>query len=135
MNIRATDSHVRWWRLYADDARNGTEELAAATNRSLVEVVGGKVVHVRPPPPIAQLSENGPVVDLSGPAVFDASFNESGFNHKRPRSWPTWAIGRSVATPSHSRSRVGPSNCDGICKRRPCPNSSTNDDGATIVAA
>jgi hypothetical protein len=30
-------------------ARKRAEELAAATNTSLVEVVGGKVVHVRPP--------------------------------------------------------------------------------------
>jgi len=32
-------------------ARKRAEELAAATGTSLVEVVGGKVVHVRPPSP------------------------------------------------------------------------------------
>ena len=30
-------------------ARKRAEELAAATNTSLVEVIDGKVVHVRPP--------------------------------------------------------------------------------------
>ena len=34
-------------------ARKRAEELAAATNTSLVEVVDGKVVHVRPPSPVA----------------------------------------------------------------------------------
>jgi hypothetical protein len=34
-------------------ARKRAEELAAATNTSLVEVVNGKVVHVRPPSPVA----------------------------------------------------------------------------------
>lgn len=33
-------------------ARKRAEELAAATNTSLVEVVDGKVVHVRPPSPV-----------------------------------------------------------------------------------
>jgi hypothetical protein len=34
-------------------ARKRAEELAVATNTSLVEVIGGKVVHVRPPSPVA----------------------------------------------------------------------------------
>ena len=38
-------------------ARKRAEELAAATNTSLVEVVDGKVVHVRPPSPVASSAE------------------------------------------------------------------------------
>ncbi len=33
-------------------ARKRAEELAAATNTAVVDLVGGKVVHVRPPPPV-----------------------------------------------------------------------------------
>ena len=38
-------------------ARKRAEELAAATNTSLVEVIGGKVVHVRPPSPAPRSRE------------------------------------------------------------------------------
>ena len=34
-------------------ARKRAEELAAATNTAVVDFVGGKVVHVRPPSPVA----------------------------------------------------------------------------------
>ncbi|HVJ15456.1 MAG TPA: hypothetical protein VM686_08445 [Polyangiaceae bacterium] len=34
-------------------ARKRAEELAAATNTAIVDLVGGKVVYVRPPSPVA----------------------------------------------------------------------------------
>jgi hypothetical protein len=34
-------------------ARRRAEELAAATNTAIVDLVGGKIVHMRPPPQVA----------------------------------------------------------------------------------